>query len=400
MSDSIFLIGESGEIEELVPHLYNSESLLQSLIAAYPVLLSGVGMPGSGTRRWMLLGREGSLAEVQDGGARWAPDHLFVDQEAVLTMIEVRRSTEARIRREVIGQMLDYAANAVAYSSLDTLRAVFERTCANKKLDPVASISALMGRTYDTDQFWLQVRTNLQAGRMRFVFAADKVPAELRRIVEFLNGQMSPAEVFALEVPQYVTGSRLALVPHLIGYTEAANRVKTVGTGQRQIQRNGSSLVAGLEVPWKAEDAQVVRRLMAWAAPPRFSRQYLGKGASDGSWLPVAERAGTVFWPFTVWSSGLVEINFPYMLRSSPFQDANLRRQLRERLLKVPGLAIPEDRMSSRFSFPLALLRKDDPLRAFTSAVEWVLDRMNGASARPQAQGQRAASAQQPARRR
>jgi hypothetical protein len=36
------------------------------------------------------------------------------------------------------------------------------------------------------------------------VFVADEVPPELRRVVEFLNGQMDPAEVLAVEVKQYV----------------------------------------------------------------------------------------------------------------------------------------------------------------------------------------------------
>jgi hypothetical protein len=53
-------------------------------------------------------------------------DHLFVDQDAVPTLVEVKRSSDTRIRREVVGQMLDYAANAVVYWPLERLRATFE----------------------------------------------------------------------------------------------------------------------------------------------------------------------------------------------------------------------------------------------------------------------------------
>ena len=35
------------------------------------------------------------------------------------------------------------------------------------------------------------------------LFVADRIPAELRRIVEFLNEQMDPAEVLALELRPY-----------------------------------------------------------------------------------------------------------------------------------------------------------------------------------------------------
>jgi hypothetical protein len=38
-----------------------------------------------------------------------------LDQDAIPAIVEVKRSTDTRIRREVVGQMLDYAANSVVY---------------------------------------------------------------------------------------------------------------------------------------------------------------------------------------------------------------------------------------------------------------------------------------------
>jgi hypothetical protein len=40
-----------------------------------------------------------------------------LDQDAILTIVEVKRSTDTHVRREVVGQMLDYAANAVGLLS-------------------------------------------------------------------------------------------------------------------------------------------------------------------------------------------------------------------------------------------------------------------------------------------
>jgi hypothetical protein len=60
----------------------------------------------------------------------------------------------------------------------------------------------------DPDAFWLDAKTNLQAGRIRLIFVADQIPAELQRIVEFLNGPMDPAEVYAIAIPQYVGATR------------------------------------------------------------------------------------------------------------------------------------------------------------------------------------------------
>ena len=54
-----------------------------------------------------------------DGVERWSVDHLLLDQDAIPTLVEVKRSSDSRIRREVVGQMLDYAANAVTYWNID-----------------------------------------------------------------------------------------------------------------------------------------------------------------------------------------------------------------------------------------------------------------------------------------
>jgi hypothetical protein len=66
------------------------------------------------------------------------------------------------------------------------------------------------------------VKTNLQAGKIRLVFLADKIPTELQRIVEFLNTQMDPAEVIAVELRQFVGEGVKTLVPRVFGQTATA----------------------------------------------------------------------------------------------------------------------------------------------------------------------------------
>ena len=82
------------------------------------------------------------------------------------------------------------------------------------------------------DAFWQSVEANLQRGRIRMLFVADRIPTELRRIVEFMNEQMKPAEVLAVEVKQYTStdGDDLrTLVPTVIGQTaEAQQRKRTL----------------------------------------------------------------------------------------------------------------------------------------------------------------------------
>jgi hypothetical protein len=67
---------------------------------------------------------------------------------------------------------------------MPTLRARFEESHENPEEDLTDFLEDLGG---DTEQFWWKVKTNLQAGKVRLIFVADEIPAELRRVVEFLN---------------------------------------------------------------------------------------------------------------------------------------------------------------------------------------------------------------------
>jgi hypothetical protein len=124
VSGGIFLLRGEDELVAMVETAYDSEDVLQALLARFPDLLGGDQLAGDAPRRWLLVGREAALPSEEDGGGRWSVDHLFLDQDAIPTLVEVKRSSDTRIRREVIGQMLDYAANAVVYWPIDTLRAV------------------------------------------------------------------------------------------------------------------------------------------------------------------------------------------------------------------------------------------------------------------------------------
>src|SRR5215471_7294841 len=106
---------------------YEAEDVLQALIAEHPEVLADD--PDDELRQWILVKREAGVPDRSDGADRWGLDHLFLDQSGIPTLIEVKRSSDTRIRREYVGQMLDYAANAVLYWPVETIRQRFEKTC-------------------------------------------------------------------------------------------------------------------------------------------------------------------------------------------------------------------------------------------------------------------------------
>jgi hypothetical protein len=170
----------------------------------------------------MLVGREQPIACEPGGGGRWSLDHLFLDQDGVPTLVEVKRGTDTRIRREVVGQMLDYAANAVLHWPAEELRERFTNRCQKDGKSAVEVLLEELGVDQDCDAFWGKMKANLAAGRIRMLFVADYIPPELRKVVEFLNAQMRPAEVLAVELRQYQGQGLRTLVPIVLGQTQEA----------------------------------------------------------------------------------------------------------------------------------------------------------------------------------
>src|SRR5260370_35292794 len=95
--------------------LYDSEDLLQRLLARYPNLLAGDRLEGDTPQRLLLVSRGGGLPSEVGGVNRCPVDHLFLDQDAIPTLVEVKRSSDTRSRRDVVSQMLDYAATRIVY---------------------------------------------------------------------------------------------------------------------------------------------------------------------------------------------------------------------------------------------------------------------------------------------
>lgn len=236
---------------------YEAESLLQTLLADHPEVLVG-GTEGE-SPGWVLIKREAGVADSDDGGSRWSLDHLFLDGEGVPTLVEVKRSSDTRARREVVAQMLDYAANAAAFWRVERLRAWFEAECERRAADPAAVLDAACGAS-DPAGYWERVGTNLAAGRVRLVFVADEISPELSRIVEFLNERMSETEVLAIEVKQYVDvdGQRQTVVPRVVGQTESAKAAKGRSQAARKAtaSRTPEQLSAAAQKAWETRRAR------------------------------------------------------------------------------------------------------------------------------------------------
>lgn len=233
MAERIYLLTDQGDLSEMTEERFDTEATLQKLIAEHPELLAGEQIDPRDPPRWILVRREKGIADTSEAEhARWAVDHLLIDQHAVPTLVEVKRGDNRELRRTVVGQMLEYAAHASRTWTADELRRVFEaageQQAEEEDAAPQDQLAELLGEEEpDQDGFWADVETHLAAKRLRLLFVADEIPDELARVVEFLNEQMPNIEVLAVEIKQFRGDSGQILVPRVIGALAAGPKTTT-----------------------------------------------------------------------------------------------------------------------------------------------------------------------------
>jgi hypothetical protein len=341
MQGKIYLIDKGDQLRPMTEQPYPSEDLLQKLLEDYPDLLAGEQINQDTPRRWLLISREMGVPAEENGGDRWSLDHLFVDQDGIPTLVEVKRSSDTRTRREVVAQMLDYAANAIVHWPIETIRVKFENSCEQNDKDAEAELSQFLengaeDRTTTPEAFWSTVSTNLQAGKIRMVFVADRIPSELQRIIEFLNEQMEQIEVLAVELRQFVGEGIRTLVPRVLGLTASAQQKKASGSGQRRLWDEESFIA---DAKSRLDQTEV-------SALERLHRACIDLGC-DISW-GIGVRAGSFkvrnlsIGPktiFVIYSHGRLDLYFGYLEGNERLE--TFRDQFKQSLEKKLGLRIP-----------------------------------------------------------
>jgi hypothetical protein len=383
MSDSIFLVGDDGSLTEAPSMAYDAEAELQELLEANVHLLPGAQINRENPRRWLLIRREAGVPNREGGGGWWSIDHLAVDQDAVPTFVEVKRASDTRSRREVVAQMLDYAANGSVFWTQEQLRSWFEGG------NPEGAVERLVSWLDPSEEepearadgFWQAVGTNLKEGRIRLIFVADEIPTSLQRLVEFLNEQMPRVEVLALEIRQYrAAGSGSgALVPRLVGQTTRAQAAKeppapaarwSADDVLESVARAGEDMAAVAGTVWD------------WATANPYIRVTGGTGLNYPS-LTLSADTGRSTSRFrgvlSLYGSPhggqpMLEIRVKRMCRTPPYNRNEVRARLVADLqaLGVPRLETEEFLTDKRPNIPLDELTGGRAERLLSLTDRWI----------------------------
>lgn len=372
---SVWMSDESGGLVALQAAEYPTERELQAFIADHPEVLA-TALGDEDAAPWLLIRRE--LPITMDDGddrTRWSLDHLFIDAEGTPTLVEVKRSSDPRSRREVIAQMLDYAASFRRDWTAESLRAVWtqEETAAGN--DPETVIDAfLAGAKADgEDTFWGEVQTRIAGNRLRLLFVADRLSSHVVRIIEYLNEQLQTTEVLGLEVAPHIDsqGRVIAYVPTVRGRTAAVPPGKQ--PSERRTRRefedalrthHGDGAVASVN--------RVVEAIEAFGGFAGIGTDARNPRLFLNFRLPSS---GRVYCPLSFNSrAGKVTIRLRWLARLDAFSDEAVRAEFVSRLSDAVGTAIDAPRLDGFPGFPVEALAKPGAVDGVVDVLRWVTE--------------------------
>jgi hypothetical protein len=284
----VYVISSDGSTEPMNRvRCTNEDRELQRLLEKNPDLLPGDQMNPDDPRRWLLIKREMPVQDPSTGRDRWSIDFFFADQSAIPTFVECKRYADTRARREVIGQMLEYAANGHYYWSKEMISSYAEATAQTRGTSIEEAIRTFQPDDEETpDEFFSRIQENLREGQIRIVFFLEEASMELKSVVEFLNKQMERTEVLLVEARQFSLNGVVVVSPTLFGFTEEARQVKrrvnvsTSSTVRKNWDEN--SFLADAEVWLTPDEIAAIRKLFDFLRSSSFDLSF-GIGSKLGT---------------------------------------------------------------------------------------------------------------------
>jgi len=164
-------------------------------------------------------------------------DLLGIGTSGSVSVMECKLARNPQSRREVVGQVLDYAAWLWESSMADVADAFRQR----RGIDPfrlLAERASARGDEYDEEACRAALSRALDVGDFRLLIAVDQFTPELRRIIQYVNqrsGSGGGVRIVALAFPRFSDDSAEILVPEAYGNELPEEREPTNPTETEQL---------------------------------------------------------------------------------------------------------------------------------------------------------------------
>ncbi len=240
------------------PRAFEDEAALHELIRENPQFL-----PLSGSPRLVVLGSETWL------GNGYA-DILAVESSGRPAIIEVKLGRNPEARKAIVSQIIAYAAFLQGFSIEDLERGPLHRFLADAGHESIFDAVKAEDQegAVDADSFTASLQDHLGSGNFRLVLVLDDVPAELERVVAYLDAitvQTLTIDLITLKV--YEVGGAQVALPQRVSPDPGAYQ-PSGGSGSaapRGRLTDGSDAFRASTADTTGETREKFDELIAWA---------------------------------------------------------------------------------------------------------------------------------------
>jgi hypothetical protein len=300
-------------------------------------------------------------------------DLIGIGSSGSITIMECKLAKNHQIKREVVGQVLDYAASLWETDPLSLSEAFRARAGS----DPFMAIRQQFGEdseSFDEEACRSEVARRLQEGDFRLLVAVDRIDPELRRIIQYVNsrgGSRPGLRLVAVEFPRYQHGTVQVLVPE--SYGDEIAHPPPPPPGQRWDLEDYFAALAP-DSPLEP----IVRRLLDWAAGRQVTVR-MGQGQTPSPMWRL-DALGVNLSLFSADIGGRLWLSLSNLRKLLGTTDQAVVRTLIERLNTIAGIKIAHD--ASGPAVPLLSLAQPEAFAAFTAAWDRVIDAVGAAEPR------------------
>ncbi len=355
---------DNGRIRPIESSKFKEEAVLQTYLEEYPDLLP-LDEIEDNPAPLVTIGREVS---VPSG----AIDLLLVDTSGVLTIVETKLAKNPEVRREVIGQIIEYASFVSRWDAQQVERQATEYFRSKKRAEAslygvLAELAKGGNAEVPPDEATLRaaIEKNLREGNIRLIIAVDDLVESLRSTVTFLNS-FSTFDLLILQLRDFeLAPTGRIFIPSVFGYARPPKPPPPTPWDKNRFLKQASEK-APASVP-------IFERLIEFVESE--DEIVWGKGASVGTFRCVFTAPNgaqvTAFWAM---ANGKIELGF----WKWPEELNEAKRAYREGLGRVEGMPPEAVQTDTWKDVNVTFLASEQSLDGFLQAIRALRQAITG----------------------
>lgn len=260
---------------------------------------------------------------------------------------------------------------------MELIKKQFEGSCKCNGKNPRQVLSDFLGGEIDEYEFWASLEENIKRKKLRMIFVCDSISQSLKRVIEFLSDLLSPAEIYGIEVRQFIGNGLKIYTPHVIGFSAEAIKKRT-GGDRKAIKWCEETFLKDVSACSGPRDIVTSELLIEWAKTSQLQISW-GKGSIKGSFTVSAAVNEETYPLLTVYSSGRIDLLLSQLKGTSMFASEKSREEIVARFNEIlPKSSIKKSQIEKRPGFSVRQFRSGARRDKLIEVLDWLVGKIYG----------------------